>query len=248
MQTQTLITAATSGIGAGIARRILTLSSESDHVFVNYGHRTEQAEAFRDSIEPLLQSRLSLIQADLSSYEGMMRLVDVVKKQSSQETFLDELILCAGISLKKAFSDYTFEEFNHVLEVNLSLPAFLVKELLPYMKEGGSILFIGSYAGKQAYSSSLVYGVSKSAVHFLTRSLVKETEPKQIRVNAIAPGFIQTPWHQGRSQESFERINRKIALHRFGQAEEIAEMAVSILRNGYMNGSVVDIHGGYDYF
>ena len=117
-----------------------------------------------------------------------------------------------------------------------------MKELRPIMSEGGSILFTGSYAGQQAYSSSLVYGVTKSAIHFLTKSLVKELEPKQIRVNAIAPGFIETSWHKNRTPESYERINRKIALHRFG------EMAYEVLKNGYMNGSVVDIHGGYDYF
>ena len=99
-----------------------------------------------------------------------------------------------------------------------------------------------------AYSSSLVYGVTKAAIHFLTKSLVKEFEPKGITVNAIAPGFIETPWHSARTQESYDRINRKIALHRFGTVEEVADMAYAVLSNGYMNGSVVDIHGGYDYF
>ena len=98
------------------------------------------------------------------------------------------------------------------------------------------------------YTSSLVYGVTKSAIHFLTKSLVKELEPKQIRVNAIAPGFIETSWHKNRTPESYERINRKIALHRFGEISEVADMAYEVLKNGYMNGSVVDIHGGYDYF
>lgn len=78
--------------------------------------------------------------------------------------------------------------------------------------------------------------------------MVKELEPKQIRVNAIAPGFIETSWHKNRTPESYERINRKIALHRFGEISEVADMAYEVLKNGYMNGSVVDIHGGYDYF
>ena len=110
------------------------------------------------------------------------------------------------------------------------------------------MLFMGSYAGQQAYSSSLVYGVTKAAIHFLTKSLVKEFEPKGITVNAIAPGFIETPWHENRTQESYDRINRKIALHRFGEIKDVADMAYSILTNNYMNGSIVDIHGGYDYF
>ena len=55
-------------------------------------------------------------------------------------------------------------------------------------------------------------------------------------------------WHKNRTPESYERINRKIALHRFGEISEVADMAYEVLKNGYMNGSVVDIHGGYDYF
>ena len=98
------------------------------------------------------------------------------------------------------------------------------------------------------YKRQLVYGVTKAAIHFLTKSLVKEFEPKGISVNAIAPGFIQTPWHENRTPESYERINRKIALHRFGEIKDVADMAYSILTNNYMNGSIVDIHGGYDYF
>ena len=124
----------------------------------------------------------------------------------------------------------------------------MIKEFMPVMTEGGSVLFMGSYAGRQAYSSSVVYGVTKAAIHFLTKSLVKEFEPKGITVNAIAPGFIQTPWHENRTQESYDRINRKIALHRFGEIKDVADMAYSILTNHYMNGSIVDLHGGYDYF
>ena len=135
------------------------------------------------------------------------------------------------------------------MNTNLSVPVFLVKELRPIMSEGWQHSFLPApYAGQQAYSSSLVYGVTKSAIHFLTKSLVKELEPKQIRVNAIAPGFIETSWHKNRTPESYERINRKIALHRFGEISEVADMAYEVLKNGYMNGSVVDIHGGYDYF
>ena len=161
---------------------------------------------------------------------------------------VDWLISNAGISTYDKFQDYTFEEWNKIVNTNLSVPVFMVKEFMPVMTEGGRILFMGSYAGQQAYSSSLVYGVTKAAIHFLTKSLVKEFEPKGITVNAIAPGFIQTPWHENRTPESYERINRKIALHRFGEIKDVADMAYSILTNNYMNGSIVDIHGGYDYF
>lgn len=241
----TVITGGTSGIGRGIAEKILAESAAEDRIFVTYGHNEEKAQAFFESLPREKRSQVVLVKADMSSYEDMMAFVQEVKSRAGH---VDWLISNAGISTYDKFQDYTFEEWNHIVNTNLSIPVFMIKEFMPVMTEGGSVLFMGSYAGRQAYSSSVVYGVTKAAIHFLTKSLVKEFEPKGIRVNAIAPGFIQTPWHENRTQESYDRINRKIALHRFGEIKDVADMAYSILTNHYMNGSIVDIHGGYDYF
>ncbi len=165
-----------------------------------------------------------------------------------KRSHVDWLVNNVGISTYAKYEDYTFNEWTKIVNTNLSVPVFLVKELRPIMSEGGSILFTGSYAGQQAYSSSLVYGVTKSAIHFLTKSLVKRTGTKADPGQCHCPGFIETSWHKNRTPESYERINRKIALHRFGEISEVADMAYEVLKNGYMNGSVVDIHGGYDYF
>lgn len=245
MNRVSVVTGGTSGIGRGIAEKILQESGEGDLVFVNYAHNEERAKAFAESLPQELRERLILVKADMSSYDAMMDFVDKVKERADH---VDWLICNAGISTYAKYEDYTFDEWTKIVNTNLSIPVFMVKELRPVMTEGGKLLFMGSYAGQQAYSSSLVYGVTKAAVHFLTKSLVKEFEPKGITVNAIAPGFIQTTWHEGRSQESYDRINKKIALHRFGDIKDVAELAFCILTNGYMNGSVVDIHGGYDYF
>ena len=245
MSRVTVITGGTSGIGRGIVEKILANSEKDDLIFAKYAHNAEKAECFWDSLTPDDQEKLVILKADMSSYEEMMTFVETVKKQAGH---VDWLISNAGISTYDKFADYTFEEWNRIVNTNLSIPVFMIKEFMPVMTEGGSVLFMGSYAGQQAYSSSVVYGVTKAAVHFLTKSLVKEFEPRGIRVNAVAPGFIQTPWHETRTQESYERINRKIALHRFGKIQEVADMAYSILTNHYMNGSIVDIHGGYDYF
>lgn len=240
-----IITGGTSGIGRGIGEKILGNTAPEDVLYVSYGHNKAQAEEFLHAQSEENQKRIRLIQADMSSYDEMMKFVSRIKEEAGHA---DWLVNNVGISTYAKFEDYTFEEWSKIVNTNLSVPVFLVKELRPFMSEGGSILFTGSYAGQQAYSSSLVYGVTKSAIHFLTKSLVKELEPKGIRVNAIAPGFIETSWHKDRTPESYERINRKIALHRFGEISEVADMAYEILKNGYMNGSVVDIHGGYDYF
>lgn len=240
-----VVTGGTSGIGRGIVEKILSCSRAGDLVFVNYAHNEERAQAFVESLPAEQREMVRLVKADMSSYEAMMEFVSVIREQAG---VVDWLVCNAGISTYAKYEDYTFEEWNKIVNTNLSIPVFMVKEFRPMMREGGKLLFMGSYAGQQAYSSSLVYGVTKAAVHFLTKSLVKEFEPKGITVNAIAPGFIQTTWHENRSQESYDRINKKIALHRFGEVEDVAELAYCILTNGYLNGSIVDIHGGYDYF
>lgn len=241
----TVITGGTSGIGRGIAEKILAESAAEDRVFVTYGHNEEKAQVFLESLSQEKRSQVILMKADMSSYEDMLAFVSELKDRTDH---VDWLVSNAGVSTYAKYEDYTFEEWTRIVNTNLSVPVFMVKELRPMMSEGGSILFTGSYAGQQAYSSSLVYGVTKAAIHFLAKSLVKEFEPKGITVNAIAPGFIETPWHSARTQESYDRINKKIALHRFGTVEEVADMAFAVLGNGYMNGSVVDIHGGYDFF
>ncbi len=245
MSKVTIITGGTSGIGRGSRRRSWPILGADDILYVSFGHNQKQAEEFLHAQSEADQKKLRLIQADMSSYDQMMNFVTRIKKETDH---VDWLVNNVGISTYAKYEDYTFEEWSKIVNTNLSVPVFLVKELRPIIREGGSILFTGSYAGQQAYSSSLVYGVTKSAIHFLTKSLVKELKPKQIRVNAIAPGFIETSWHKNRTPESYERINRKIALHRFGEISEVADMAYEILKNGYMNGSIVDIHGGYDYF
>ncbi|MDY4000741.1 MAG: SDR family oxidoreductase [Blautia sp.] len=245
MNRVSVVTGGTSGIGRGITEKILANSSEDDRIFVNYANNHQRAEAFVQSLSEEDRKKIILVQADMSSYEAMMSFVQEIKEKAGH---VDWLISNAGISTYAKYEDYTFEEWTKIVNTNLSVPVFLVKELRPLMTEGGKVLFMGSYAGEQAYSSSLVYGVTKAAIHFLTKSLVKEFEPKGITVNAIAPGFIQTSWHENRSQESYDRINKKIALHRFGEIKDVADLAYCILTNGYMNGSIVDIHGGYDYF
>ena len=241
MSRVTVITGGTSGIGRGIVEKILANSEQDDLIFATYAHNAYKANDFWDSLKPEDQEKLIIMKADMSSYDDMMNFVKEVKEKAGH---VDWLISNAGISTYDKFQDYTFEEWNNIVNTNLSIPVFMIKEFMPVMTEGGRVLFMGSYAGQQAYSSSLVYGVTKAAIHFLTKSLVKEFEPKGITVNAIAPGFIQTPWHENRTPESYERINRKIALHRFGEIKDVADMAYSILTNNYMNGSIVDIHGG----
>ena len=245
MSNVTVITGGTSGIGKAIVLKVLKHAQEGDKIIVNYGSNAENAQKLFQSLTPADQTKVHLIQADLSDYSEMSRFVSEVKAKTDH---VDWLVLNTGIGTYLPFEEYDYELWEKVMRTNVNIPAFIVKELQDVMAENGNIVFMGSHAGQVTYSSSIVYGVSKAAVHFLAQSLVKVFDKKRVSINAIAPGFIETRWQDNRSDESKERINNKIAAHRFGTPEEVASLCYEILSNDYLNGSIFDIHGGYAYF
>ena len=243
MSKVTVITGGTSGIGRGIVEKILANSAEDDLIFATYAHNAYKANEFWDSLKPEDQEKLIILKADMSSYDDMMNFVGEVKEKAGH---VDWLISNAGISTYDKFQDYTFEEWNKIVNTNLSVPVFMVKEFMSVMTEGGRVLFMGSYAGQQAYSSSLVYGVTKAAIHFLTKSLVKEFEPKGITVNAIAPGFIETEMTEGLSEELRAKMQERIPLGHMGTAENVADAAAFLASDqaSYITGQVLSVDGG----
>ncbi len=242
-----IITGGTSGIGKAIVQSILLDSDDAaDTIIVNYGHNDENAQAFLSSLAQDDRAKVMPIKADLGRRSGLADFVAQLNKRISGA--IDALILNVGVGDYKPFPEYTYEDWDRVIETNLTLPIFLVQRLKPKLAQNGSLIFVGSYAGVVPYSSSLVYGVSKAGLLFATKALVKELEDTGTRVNAVAPGFIETAWQEGRSEESRERITAKIALHRFGMPEEVAKAVRALLDNEYINGSVLEVHGGYGYF
>ena len=242
----TVITGGTSGIGRAIVKRILEGSEdERDRIFVNYGHDDALAGSLLEELGEEGRKKVMLVKADMSSYDGIGELVSQVLEETDG---IDRLILNTGISSYLPFDEYTTALWDEIMMTNVNVPAFTVQAFKPHMNEGGCILFMGSHAGQAPYSSSVVYSTSKAALMFLAKSLVKVFDEQGVRVNAVAPGFIETRWQDNRSQESRDRINRKIAAHRFGTPEEVADLRWEILNNDYLNGSIYDIHGGYDYF
>ena len=190
----------------------------------------------------------------------MDSLREVKEKVLAQWGRVDILVNAAGgnipggtLTETQHVFDMKVEDLNKVVDLNLNgtvYPCLVFGEVMAAQKSG-SIINVSSMASYEAITRVPGYSMAKSAVENFTRWMAQEMALKfseKIRVNAIAPGFIQTPWHENRTPESYERINRKIALHRFGEIKDVADMAYSILTNNYMNGSIVDIHGGYDYF
>lgn len=239
-----VITSGTAGIGRAIVEKIAA-EADIEKLFINYGHNRDNAEKLKQVLPEEVAARTYFIQSDMSCTEGLDNMVSAVKKETE---YIDWLICNTGVGTYMPFDEYTVDVWNHVMTTNVTIPVFLVQKLKPMFRKNGKILFMASYSGVVPYSSSVVYGTSKAAVCFLAKTLMKEFDDKSVCINAVAPGFIETKWQDGRSQESYDRINAKVAMHRFGRPEEVAKISYDVLTNDYINGSVIDITGGYGYF
>ncbi|MDR3225333.1 MAG: SDR family oxidoreductase [Clostridiales Family XIII bacterium] len=241
-----LITSGTAGIGERIVHAILgDALANIDAVFVNYGHDDDNAQRFLDAFSESDAVKIKLVKSDMSGEDGLNTLTDAVLHSGRD---VDWLILNTGVGTYVPFASYDMALWNRILTTNVVIPAMLVQRLRRNIVDGGKILFMGSYAGIESYSGSVAYSASKAAVHQLAKSLVKEFDGQNICVNAVAPAFVETQWQENRSEESRARIRKKIAQHRFGEPREIAALCLSILLNDYINGTVAEITGGYNYF
>lgn len=242
--TTMVVTGATSGIGRSIAFEFAARQAGAEACLILcYRSDALEADSMAKSLSGEFGCFVKSISADLSTREGLNDLLRYLGDER-----VDYLSYNVGMGIYRPFSEITLDEWDRVMFANLTAPVFLVQGLMGSFSQGGSVLLNGSCSGVSPHSTCVAYGVSKAALHYAARSLVKELEPLSVRVNAIAPGFIDTPRNDSRSLENRKRIEGKIAAHRFGRPEEIAKAALDILENTYINGSVIEVDGGYEYF
>jgi len=233
-----VVTGSTKGIGKAIGMKLL---QEGYFVYFNYAN-DDEGKKLLDSELTKYTEHYAVIKTDFHNENQLDLFVDTVIQRHGK---LDVLVLNAGITNRTPWNQLGMEAWNDVLYTNLTVPAFLTQKFGQYISEGGSVLFIGSILGMHAHSLSVPYGVSKAGMHFLAKSLVKEYADKDVTVNAICTGFADTDWQKKKTKEQRERIQNKIALKRFAEVDEIAGLAMEMIRNRYMTGSVVEISGGY---
>lgn len=235
------ITGGTKGIGKASA---LALLERGYSVIVLYASDNEAADAMLSECEGRFAGQLHTLQARLSDIPAVEPVARAIEKLVPR---LDVLLLNAGITNRRSPLEITPDEWMEVMNTNLNIPLFLLQRLLPLIPAGGSVLFTGSTMALSPHSLSLAYGVSKAAVHAMVQNLVKFLSPMDIRVNAVAPGFIDTEWQKTKPDEIRNRIAQKIALKRFGTPEEVAQAFLFLIENPYANGEVLSLNGGYDY-
>jgi len=234
-----LITGSTKGIGKEIG---LDLLDKDYHVTFNYTHDTKGAELLKKQLDdprlPRIKGDYQIIRADLSYIDDLEKIIKDIYK-------LDVLILNAGITDRTPFGKIALENWNHILNVNLTNQFFLIQELKDKINPNGKIIFISSISGLTTDSTSIAYGVSKAAINMLIPYLAKEFANKKITVNAIAPGYIATEWHKGKSKAQIKRIEKKCIANRLGTPEEVSKAVLSIIDNDFINAQIIRVDGGF---
>jgi len=233
-----------TGSSRGIGRAIVTLFALHGYdVVIHYKKEKEKAEAVASNIIETYGVRAFVIQADLSVEEEIKAFFDQVKLNFNQ---IDVFVHNAGIAIDTVFEDKTKENFMKTLEVNTIAPFLLSRLFAPLIVEGGSIIMISSTNGIDTnYVESLDYDASKAALISLTHNLAAFYAPK-IRVNAVAPGWVETDMNALLDDEFCKEESDKILLQRFAKPEEIASVVFFLASDAasYVNDSIIRVDGG----
>lgn len=181
-----LVTGASRGIGRASA---LALARKGAQVLVHYGRSKAQADLI---VKQIRQSggRAQAIAADLASAESAHRIARQVREIVGDR--LDVLVANAGVSKSASIEETTVEEFDHLFAVNGRAPFFLVQQLLPILGDGTSIIFVSSLAARASVGTLAAYAATKGAIDTLVKHFAVALGPRGVRVNAVAPGIVDT--------------------------------------------------------
>ncbi len=234
-----LVTGAGRGIGRAIA---LAFGKEGAKVVINYAKDEKAATEVAEQINKT--SEAITVKCDVSDLEQVKSMVAKVVEAFGK---IDVLVNNAGIVFDVPFKDRTLEQWQRTLDVNLTGPYLCVKACLPHMAEGGSVINISSTNGIDSFhADSIDYDATKAGLIQFTRALARETAPK-IRVNCVAPGWIDTDINKNLPADYVKSETAKIAMGRFGEPEEIAACALFLAspEASFVTGSVIVADGGY---
>lgn len=241
MKKYALITGGTKGIGKAIAS---CLGQAGYSLILTYASDSVVADRVRQELQLQLGVSVFVLQADITERESIDKIEAYLQ---NYELRLDAVVLNAGQTCRDSFENLSLSDWERVFFANVHFPVFLLQRIIGLINKRGGVVFTGSSMGIHPHSVSLAYGVTKSAVHALVQNLVKFLVPYEVRVNAVAPGFVDTEWQKTKPAEIRRNIENKIALGRFCDPAELAEVYKMLIENSYLNGEVVVVDGGYSY-
>jgi 3-oxoacyl-[acyl-carrier protein] reductase len=234
-----LVTGASRGIGASIAK---VLAAEGADVAITYEKSEQRAAEVVQAIKALGR-RAVAIQADSADPEAVQRSID---KTVAELGGLDILVNNAGILRVAELKDISLEDIDAILDVNVRGPIVATKSALPHLGKGGRIITIGSFFAERVPSSVLsVYAASKSALVAFTKGLARELGPKEITVNLVQPGSIDTDMNPAHGPFG-DTLRQLTVSGRYGGVEDVAN-AVAVLASAkaqYITASALTVDGG----
>ena len=240
MEKVAIVTGASRGIGREIAK---SLAKHNIKVIANYNNSEEKAIELKKELESE-GIIIDIIKADVSKREEIKNLIQYAIENYGK---IDILINNAGISEYKLFTDETDEDWNRVINTNLYSAFATSQEVIPNMikNKNGCIINISSVWGMVGASMEVLYSVSKAGIDGLTKALAKELGPSNIRVNAIAPGIVDTDMCKNFTKEELEDIKEEIPLERIGKVEDISKCINWLIDDNYTTGQIISINGGW---
>ncbi|HEY0198121.1 MAG TPA: SDR family oxidoreductase [Rhodanobacter sp.] len=236
-----LVTGASRGIGRASA---LALARSGAQVIVHYSSGKTEAE---NVVAEILKNggRADSVGADLAAADGPHKLAKEVHRIVGDR--LDVLVANAGTSKSATIDELTVEDFDRLYAVNVRAPYFLVQQLLPILGEGSSVVFVSSLAARSAVGNLSAYASTKGAVDTLVKHFASALGERGIRVNAVAPGIVQTDMSNFTKTDSGRDYALSMqSLKRIAQPDDIGDVIAFLASAGarWITGDIVSIDGG----
>jgi len=235
-----LVTGAAQGIGKAVA---LLLARNGAHIVVS-DINLEKAEETAKEIESI-GSKAIAIKVDVANLKDVERMVESILEKFGK---IDILVNNAGITRDKLILRMTEEDWDAVLNVNLKGTFNCTKAVVRHMakQRSGKIVSIASVVGEMGNAGQVNYSASKAGVIGLTKTIAREFAQRRINVNAIAPGYIETPMTEVLPEKVKEELKRLIPMERLGKPEDVAEAVLFLVSedSNYITGQVLNVNGG----
>ena len=233
-----LITGGNSGIGFATAKQFV---NEGAYVFITGRREPELAEAVKQ-----IGRNVTGVQGDVSNLDDLDRLFAQIKREKAR---LDIVFANAGITTITPLGQITEENYDALFNSNVKGLLFTVQKALPLMPDGASIILNASIVASKGLPDWSVYSATKAAVRSFARTWTTDLKKRRIRVNAVSPGFTDTPpWHATHAAEQAMKVmSNNVPLGRFGTPDEIAKAVVFLASDdsSYVTGTELLVDGGF---